>query len=57
MRGEVNDGGSAFPLPPGSKDDGRMGMTLRDWFAGQALTGILTRPEAYGEFALCNFPA
>lgn len=33
----VNDGGSAFPW-------GELGggMTLRDWFAGQALAGILS---------------
>ncbi len=37
---EVNDGGQAFPAPQsmfagGSKD----GMSLRDWFAGQAVAG------------------
>ena len=42
--GNPNDGGPAFPhetyngIPvPGS------GMTLRDWFAGQALAGFLAR--------------
>lgn len=30
-----NDGGPAFPVP-GVRD----GMSLRDWFAGQALAGI-----------------
>lgn len=29
------DGGPAFPTPA------RYGMTLRDWFAGQALAGII----------------
>jgi hypothetical protein len=29
-----DDGGPAFPLIPG-------GMPLRDWFAGQALVGLL----------------
>ena len=33
---EQNDGGPAFPLP-----SGHPGMTLRDWFAGQALAGML----------------
>jgi len=33
-----NDGGSAFPVP-GSEPGAMLylGMTLRDWFAGQAL--------------------
>ena len=36
----TNDGGPAFPVnDPG--DPAQMpGMTLRDWFAGQALAGI-----------------
>lgn len=35
----IDDGGPAFP----SNDDGIQndGMTLRDWFAGQALAGLL----------------
>jgi hypothetical protein len=34
----INDGGSAFPLYlPQDEGDIRDGMTLRDWFAGQAL--------------------
>lgn len=47
-----NDGGPAFPRPPfspgtlhdnaadaGFAATGHPGMSLRDWFAGQALTG------------------
>jgi hypothetical protein len=37
------DGGAAFPTPDCSAWDGPSrtpGMTLRDWFAGQALAGI-----------------
>lgn len=39
-----NTGGPAFPYP--SYDEGRQvdqypGMSLRDWFAGQALAGML----------------
>ena len=46
---EIDDGGDAFPVA----DDSQMylGMTLRDWFAGQALSGILTTlivPKASG---------
>ena len=34
------DGGPAFPVHRPFGEDGR-GMSLRDWFAGQALAGIL----------------
>jgi len=34
-----NDGGSAFPHDPYSGPTG--GMSLRDYFAGQALTGVM----------------
>lgn len=39
-----HDGGAAFPLHPGIAPDwtASTGMTLRDWFAGQALTAIVT---------------
>jgi hypothetical protein len=44
----INDGGPAFPrhaleikLPDGSVVPKDPGMTLRDWFAGQALAGLL----------------
>ncbi len=33
-------GGPAFPLPNGAGDDGRRGMSLRDYFAAAALPGI-----------------
>lgn len=36
-----NDGGPAFPLP----NQAMFGMSLRDWFAGQALNGILSDGE------------
>lgn len=36
------DGGPAFPQPDASDN---CGMSLRDWFAGQALAGILGSPE------------
>jgi len=46
-------GGPAFPMPhsdqPGSYET-HPGMTLRDWFAGQALVGqILARPSAMSD--------
>ena len=37
---DKKDGGPAFPSEAGSQNFGRSGMTLRDWFAGQALAGI-----------------
>lgn len=55
-----DDGGPAFPTHAGAdygkhendptRDDPRNqilggGMTLRDWFAGHALAGILANPE------------
>ena len=36
----INDGGPAFPR---HAYDGHDGMTLRDWFAGQALAGLLAK--------------
>jgi hypothetical protein len=40
MSDEINDGGSAFPaMAPGGYCT--PGMSLRDWFAGQALQGLL----------------
>jgi|688.fasta_scaffold265185_5 hypothetical protein len=44
----INDGGSAFPFGQISELTGQPingffepGMTLRDWFAGQALSGMM----------------
>lgn len=37
-----NNGGPAFPqMEPGSAYPNGTGMSLRDWFAGQAMTGLL----------------
>lgn len=43
MSDEINDGGAAFPLHPGIMPDwtASTGLTKRDWFAGQALVGII----------------
>jgi hypothetical protein len=45
MKTSINDGGPAFPRPVSHSDEGGThfgftGMTLRDYFAGQALAGI-----------------
>ena len=48
MRKRIKDGGSAFPYE--STPDGRFysGMTLRDYFAGQALAGSISASENNG---------
>lgn len=43
----INDGGPAFPIAPvthpnGDVEYGSLGMSLRDYFAGQALQGLLS---------------
>jgi hypothetical protein len=44
MSNTPQDGGPAWPQPVSVNGEGRYGytgMTLRDWFAGQALGGFL----------------
>jgi len=55
MSEPIHDGGPAFPcLPPDpnpaaySQFPSSIGMTLRDWFAGQAMQGMLSNPANYG---------
>jgi hypothetical protein len=51
---KIEDGDSAFPCPDTEYRQGAVGMTLRDWFAGQALTGLLADPncnQPYSSFA------
>lgn len=57
----INDGGPAFPAEVDGSDhfvqvgDGRFrvpGMSLRDYFAGQALAGIVSDPGRSGSFRL-----
>jgi hypothetical protein len=38
---QINDGGQAFPMSFGYESENYSGMSLRDWFAGQALAGML----------------
>lgn len=50
-----SDGGSAFPHVGCNTNGGinvvEPGMSLRDWFAGQALVGILSRDNYYASVA------
>lgn len=52
MSGQINDGGSAFPQPAKHYGDGSSsippnnGMSLRDWFAGMAMQGILSAADS-----------
>jgi hypothetical protein len=41
MSTPINDGGAAFPAPAYAANITDKGMTLRDYFAGQALAGML----------------
>lgn len=42
------NGGPAFPTRPDQYHVAGQGMTLRDWFAGQALAGIIAQPNLEG---------
>ena len=48
MTQKINTGGPAFPIAVGDHEYVADGMTLRDWFAGQALTGTLLAPGQLG---------
>jgi hypothetical protein len=41
MSAPINDGGAAFPAPAYAANITDKGMTLRDYFAAQALTSVL----------------
>lgn len=49
MSTQINDGGPAFPWEDMKDTTGQSsassGMSLRDYFAGQALAGLMTNPE------------
>ncbi len=46
----MNDGGTAFPARK-NEVDALPGMSLRDWFAGMALQGVLSCPTTDGSDA------
>ena len=52
----IKDGGQAFPKAEGYTTTGHNGMTLRDWFAGQAIRarwgdGTAMTPEQAADMA------
>jgi hypothetical protein len=56
VKTNIGDGGPAFPAGTHHTHDKdgqslSLGMTLRDWFAGQALSGMLAYGEEYEPFA------
>lgn len=46
MSEPIDDGGPAFPAKHYDLGDSEHGMSLRDWFAGQALMGILAKSDS-----------
>ncbi len=59
----MTDNPNAFPADETANQNDTMGMTLRDYFAGQALVGIITsgphdctaREEALDAYAYADF--
>ena len=50
MSAPIDDGGPAFPMQVNSANGNYNygGMSLRDWFAGQALNGVTTTANGLG---------
>lgn len=59
MSDHINDGGQAFPSHPmlySSADQHEaQGMSLRGWFAGQALAGLLASGQWHNSTAQSGF--
>lgn len=54
MANQRDTGGDAFPSTPSTAPSGDLyqpypGMTLRDYFAGQAILGLIANPNNKGE--------
>lgn len=48
---KIDDGGPAFPhVASDGHPDYRCGMSLRDWFAGQALAGFVQQADLVEEY-------
>ena len=50
MSDDAKDGGPAFPAGVYGSEM-RRGMSMRDWFAGMALQGIMANPERWKQIA------
>jgi hypothetical protein len=51
MSDKVDDGGPAFPLvTPNDWSERAHGMTLHQYYAGQALAGICANPAFFGSW-------
>lgn len=46
MSNPPDDGGPAFPSP--GDTEWNRGLSIRDWFAGEALKGLLAGPDTSG---------
>lgn len=46
MADKTSDGGFAFPAPYDGHGSGPGGMSMREWFAGQAVIGIISTSAA-----------
>lgn len=44
---EIDSGGPAFPMPHEQMQTGVWGLTKREWFAGMALMGVISRGMDY----------
>lgn len=56
MTKQIEDGGPAFPVAAGQRLYGH-GMTLRDWFAGQAMIGLCSGINSGSDAWLINCAA
>jgi hypothetical protein len=52
---KLTDNKWAFPLPEFADMEGRRGMTLRQWYAGMALQGLLAHCATISDLTLDQF--
>jgi len=54
---KYNNGGRAFPTPRDEYNEGNTGMSIRAYFAGQAMAGELaSQSESTGEWGYSGYP-